>query len=430
MVYISLIALFATITNYVPLSAIGFAPILLCAWRFFDRDYPLFVVIFAALVLYALTSTLLYDPASLTSFEFYRRDGNLFIAYAPVLAGCLYSHKLDLDRILRGFYVFVILANLPRYGIYLAQHGVLAFLSDSEATYGSYFIARNAAGGFLAIILCLGLACYLSNRSKLMLGLLAINALMLLSTYSRGSMLGIPAVMLYLALGRKRWFLFVMMACLVLASFYIALHNSNPSIDYMGEPFDIQNPDEKQANLDIRSQWLWPRALAYFSESPIFGIGFGSFDDQITSVISYFGIISEPLGVTAVHTDAHAHNSYLNIAAELGLVGLGLLLCFFWYLIGWALHGARFARQSRCAGYIAFVFVELSSVCLLVMSFSEHRLVSPSNVLVPALVISLLLASRLRNPDAVAAPRMPPRRRGSRRDSQGDGETGRPLPAR
>src|ERR1700676_658411 len=63
--YISLIALLFSVTNFVPLSAIGFIPIVLGAWRFFGRTYPAFVVALAVFALYALVSTLLYDPASL-----------------------------------------------------------------------------------------------------------------------------------------------------------------------------------------------------------------------------------------------------------------------------------------------------------------------------------------------------------------------------
>jgi hypothetical protein len=55
-------------------------------------------------------------------------------------------------------------------------------------------------------------------------------------------------------------------------------------------------------------------------------------------------------------------------------------------------HGRNFA---------GFRFVELSSVCLLVMAATEHRLVAPSNVLILSLVISLLLSSR---PVRVAQP--------------------------
>jgi O-Antigen ligase len=396
--YISLIALFFTVTNFVSLSAIGFVPIALCAWRFFGRTYPDFVRALAAFTVYALISTLLYDPASLVTFEFYRRDGNFFIAYAPIFAGCLYAHTWDLNKLLRRFFVFAVVVNLPMYALYLAHTGLLSLLSHPDETFGSYFIARNAAGGFFAILFCLGVACYLTQRSKLVLGMLMLNGLMLFSTYSRGSMLGLLVVMPYL-LVRGRWArpaLGTLMLGLIAVSLFIAISHTDPSVNYLGYRFDISNPDEKVANLDIRYEWLWPRAFEYFRMSPIVGMGFGSFDDQFRSVVSYFGVFSQALGVTVIHSDSHAHNSYLNLLAELGIVGLALMMRYYWELMKWAINGAQAAINDHYTDYTGFVFIELSSVCLLVMSVSEHRLTTPSNVLLPALVTSLLLASRLR----------------------------------
>lgn len=73
-------------------------------------------------------------------------------------------------------------------------------------------------------------------------------------------------------------------------------------------------------------------------------------------------------------------------------------------------------EQGR--NFIAYRFVELASVCLLAMSATEHRLTTPSNMLPIALVISLLLASRvrvtypafMRRPTPPATPRRVPTR--------------------
>jgi O-antigen ligase len=396
--YISLIALFFTVTNLVPLSAIGFIPIALCAWRFFGRTYPEFVRALAAFTVFALISTLLYDPASLVNFDFYRRDGNFFIAYAPIFAGCLYAHRWNLNTLLRRFFIFAVLVNLPAYAWYLAHHGLLSLLSHPDNSFGSYFIARNAAGGFLAVLFCLGVACYFTARSKWLAAMLGLNALMLFSTYSRGSMLGLLVLLPYLAV-RRRWArpaLAGLMFGLVAVSVLIALKHTHASINYLGYRFDISNPDEKVANLDIRYEWLWPRALEYFRLSPLVGMGFGAFDDQFGAVVNYLGVFSQPIGVTIMHSDSHAHNSYLNLLAETGVLGLALMLRFYWKLVAWAIEGARASAADGFCDYTGFLFVELAAVCLLVMSVSEHRMTAPSNVLLPSLVISLLLAARLR----------------------------------
>ena len=395
MAYISLLALFLTVTNLIPLSAVGFVPIVFCSWRFFGRTYPAFIAPLTLFTLFATVSTLLYDPRSFIEFDFYRRDGNFFISYAPIFAGCLYAHRWDLNKVLRAFFVFAVLINLPVYAYYVVQNGLLAIFAHAEDSFGSYFIARNAAGGFFAMLFCLGVACYLQRRSRLILALLGVNGLMLFSTYSRGSLLGVAVLLPYLYFGRKRWMLATMIAAILAASIGMAIYNTEPTVDYMGYTFTIQNQDAKVANLSIRYEWLWPRALTYFEQSPIIGLGFGSFDDHIGSVVSYFHLFGVPSDITVEHSDSHAHNSYLNILAELGIVGLALMLSFFWKLIEWSKQGAAAsALMGGGQNFAAFRFVEISSVCLLVMAATEHRLVSPSNVLILTLVISLLLAAR------------------------------------
>ncbi|RDU97327.1 O-antigen ligase family protein [Trinickia dinghuensis] len=396
MAYVSLIALFFSVTNFVPVSAIGFVPIALCGWRFFGRRYPAFMTPLVMFTAFAILSTLYYNPESFLEFDFYRHDGNFFVSYLPILAGCVYMHRWDLNKILRRFYYFAVLINVPFYLWYVAQNGVLTIFRHPADTFGSYFIARNAAGGFLAILLCLGISCFSMKRSRTLLALMAANAMMLFSTYSRGSMFGILVLLPYVVFGRKRWMLATMVAGLIAASLAIAWYHTHSGTDYMGYQFSISNSDEKVANLDIRYEWLWPRALAYFRQSPIIGMGFGSFDDQIALVVHYFGLFGRAIGVTAEHSDSHAHNSYLNILAELGVVGLTMMLAFYWRLVGWCQQGTRAAMREQGRNFVAFRFVELGSVCLLAMSATEHRLTTPSNMLPIALVLSLLLASRAR----------------------------------
>ncbi|KXU83160.1 polymerase [Paraburkholderia monticola] len=434
MAYISLLALFLTVTNFVPISAIGFVPMLLCAWRFYGRSYPAFVTPLLAFTVLAIVSTLLYDPQSFLDFDFYRRDGNFFISYTPIFAGFVYAHRWDLNKILRALFIFAVLINLPMYAYYIAENGLFSIFAHPADSFGSFFIARNAAGGFLAMLFCLGIACYLQKRSKLLIALLVCNALMLFSTYSRGSLLGAAAVLPYLYFGRKRWMLGTLIAMLLLASVAIALYHTEPSVDYMGYTFTITANNAKVANLNIRYEWLWPRALRYFEQSPIVGLGFGSFDDHIGSLASYFNLFAVPSNIVIEHSDSHAHNSYLNILAELGVVGLTLIIAFYWKLVDWSKQGAAYsALVDGGRQFAAFRFVEISSVCLLVMSATEHRLVSPSNVLILTLVISLLLAAR---PLAVSAFRPGPRGArkagivGTRASQPASGPSSRPVSQR
>ncbi len=409
MAYISVIAMFFTVTNFLPLSVMGFLPIVLCGWRFFGRTYPAFMTSLVAFGAFAAASTLLHDPAAFLEYDFYRYDGNFFVSYAPILAGCVYAHRWDLNKILKWFFVFAVAVNLPSYAIYLAHNGLLTIFSHPNDTFGSYFISRNAAGGFLAMLFCLGVACYLQRRSTVLLALIALTGLMLFSTYSRGSLFGVVAMLTYLLFGRKRWMLVLMVGGIIASSLAIAIYYTHPSTDYLGDMFAIGGPDPKLANMNIRYEWLWPRALAYFIQSPIIGLGFGSFTNQIPHVINYFGVFGQPIDVSVAYTDGHAHNSYLDFLAELGVVGLVLILRFYWLLIVWCQQGATAALKFRGPNFLAFRFIELSSVCLLAMSGTEHRLTTPSNALILSLALSLLLASRVHQNSPVRAGQNPHR---------------------
>jgi hypothetical protein len=74
------------------------------------------------------------------------------------------------------------------------------------------------------------------------------------------------------------------------------------------------------------------------------------------------------------------------------------MLRFYWLLVRWCQEGANVAWRNGGRHFIAFRFVELSSVCLLAMSATEHRITTPSNVLPISLAVSLLIASRMRAP--------------------------------
>lgn len=66
----------------------------------------------------------------------------------------------------------------------------------------------------------------------------------------------------------------------------------------------------------------WRVALAMFSSSPWIGTGFGVF----TPLSSEYSIL--PI--------VHAHNSYLQVMSDFGLLGVGTLLCLGWTLVRYA----------------------------------------------------------------------------------------------
>ena len=83
---------------------------------------------------------------------------------------------------------------------------------------------------------------------------------------------------------------------------------------------------------------VWRDALRLFRDHPIVGTGLGTFDEVAYSLE---GNTAEPL---FFRNGWHAHNVYLHVLAETGILGL-LAWCYFWYAIV-----GRLARAWRRAG--------------------------------------------------------------------------------
>jgi putative inorganic carbon (HCO3(-)) transporter len=83
----------------------------------------------------------------------------------------------------------------------------------------------------------------------------------------------------------------------------------------------------------------WEAAFSMIKASPIFGSGLGTFQIVFPG-FRYFGFESEvPIGNVL-----HAHNEYLEIWAEMGILGLAL---FLWLMIGFFRHALRNLKGGR-----------------------------------------------------------------------------------
>ena len=148
------------------------------------------------------------------------------------------------------------------------------------------------AGAFAAVVLVAGAATTLSRG-----GLIA--ALLLL----------IWALARRLISGR----VLLVVACLVAVGSFLAVTQISPQI----QSALSQKSYIAQANVDSR-ELRWEAAARMLAERPAFGVGPGGVRENYVAASGNAELVEQ---------DPVTHNMYLEVGAELGLVGLGLFLC-------------------------------------------------------------------------------------------------------
>ncbi|MHB0858257.1 MAG: O-antigen ligase family protein [Anaerolineae bacterium] len=226
-----------------------------------------------------------------------------------------------------GIYQFLTHTGPPAfelYGRYMRAHGS--------------FLQPNPYGGYLGLLLPLAYVMVLTQgdealrgwrAGKAAPGLLwlislvagAIMSVALLMSWSRGALMGLAVGggLVALAMGRRAWLLLGLIA-LVLALGGPGLLDSLPGGfvariaevgEYAGQ--DLTAVEVDDANFAVVERVAhWVAAWRMFEQNPWLGVGTGQYATVYASVA--LPRWQDPLG--------HAHNYYLHVLAETGLVGL------------------------------------------------------------------------------------------------------------
>jgi O-antigen ligase len=161
----------------------------------------------------------------------------------------------------------------------------------------------------------------LRHRRRIQLALLgsgAICAIAIFATESRGGLVGL-AVMLAGAMvfaGRARAYVVVVSLALSgLAALYFAL---------VAAPTALQRITSFSAGGGSGRTDLWSVAIRMAENHPLVGVGVGNF--TLVENRYAFGTFDLPRFDLISNTPTVAHNMYLHVLAELGVIGLGLLV--------------------------------------------------------------------------------------------------------
>ena len=141
---------------------------------------------------------------------------------------------------------------------------------------------------------------------------------------------------------------------------------------------------------------LWAETLQLIRDYPVFGCGMGAYESAFLAYKQSMPLV----------TDNYAHNDYLQLWAEGGVLGFGLGVALILLFVGRAGHLARNASESRLR-YLALASTGAFAAILL-HSLTDFNLYIPANAMLLAWVAGLVSAVEIRSGPLIRATQFRP----------------------
>ena len=192
---------------------------------------------------------------------------------------------------------------------------------------------------FLILALPPTLALAFKGRALLrpvLIGAAALCTAGIILSLTRGAILGATAALLVLLFWPpfRRTIAVLLVGVALYAAFNYETLEQSPQLRVLGER--LQTITQLQGSRQNQRVYIWSETPRVIIENPFLGVGAGAYGE----VTPTYGIVG-PGG----RSFAHAHNLFLTIAAEQGLIALALFVAFFAVV---AATGVRFiTRHSR-----------------------------------------------------------------------------------
>ncbi|HEY0581458.1 MAG TPA: O-antigen ligase family protein, partial [Chloroflexota bacterium] len=303
-----------------------------------------------------------------------------------------------------------------------AAYGAFQFVTDSgPATFAlqgalrafGHFDQPNPFAGYLATMLPLGVCMALCRANPLGFRRLAGGAAIVLTlgiglSQSRGAWLGgaVAGLCLLLAWSARTRRLLIPISLGGVLAVVLAVSGVLPAsildrlsqaVEYFGV-FDVRTVEVTSENWAVVERMAhWQAGWYMFLDHPWLGVGAGNYSDAYATY--FVGSWREALG--------HAHNYYLNMLAELGLIGGGallLLLGIVFKQLGGPLVRSEAQRDSFARAMLAGVLGGLIVFC--VHNLFDNLFVHSVNIQIGVLLgLGLLAVDQLRQTPALEVTR-------------------------
>jgi O-antigen ligase len=177
----------------------------------------------------------------------------------------------------------------------------------------------------------------------------AVMSTAIFMSWSRGAWIGAAAALVVVTIVRSQKALMALLVAAILAAYALGAGGAEYLPSSLAERFtgllpyvsgvDVTRIDINDANWAVIERTAhWLAAIGMFADHPWIGVGIGNYPVAYSGYA--LGRWRDPLG--------HAHNYYLNVAAEAGLVGLFAYGVLFAAAVVQAWRGAR--RSAAEAG--------------------------------------------------------------------------------
>ncbi len=239
--------------------------------------------------------------------------------------------------------------------------GPASFVRDASLRVYGTFAQPNPYAGYINMTLALAIALLLLGHNWMIRLFSACTAIPLAGveyySQSKGGWIAIGAAVIFiLAVGFPRmrrmiYIIFIFALCIIEAYLagIIPSHFIDPILTKIGViNISFTNPSaDNYANSERVAHWV--AGIHMFLDYPLLGIGIGNY--QYAYPTYHLGIFVVPLG--------HAHNYYINMAAEAGLLGLSAFVLFL--LAIFVAGGHAYRAISNCYQQQARVTTRRSS---------------------------------------------------------------------
>ena len=219
--------------------------------------------------------------SKLASFQFLKFDGNFFFCY--ILFFVFSLPALNYKKLANYYFkfIFTVFTIFSIFGIIEYFQNKWELMVNREPDIGKVYFAlnfaHNATGSVYAIVCVFLLVFFLKERERklkvLYLVLLIINLAALFLTKSRANYLGFiisSIIIMWLYYKSLKKFLIAM-------GIFIA--GSIPVVYFTGVYERVLQIFETGGGTSVIRFFIWEKAWYLFSQSPLFGIGFGRFND-------------------------------------------------------------------------------------------------------------------------------------------------------